>query len=59
MFCYVQFDVYDWNRDGSHDHIGGFTTCLQEMLGATQQEVGLLASFLLLLLFVVSGVAIF
>lgn len=37
---FVQFDVYDWDSDGSHDYIGGFTATLEEMLQASQHEVG-------------------
>ncbi|KAL8612435.1 hypothetical protein ACOMHN_008420 [Nucella lapillus] len=35
----IKFDVYDWDSDGSHDYIGGFTTTLEEMLTASKQEV--------------------
>ncbi|XP_052230447.1 copine-3-like isoform X2 [Dreissena polymorpha] len=30
----VKFDVYDWDSDGSHDIIGGFTTTVQELIDA-------------------------
>ena len=38
----MQFDVYDWDSDGSHDYIGGFDTTLDEMMKASdnRQEVG-------------------
>ena len=26
-----QFDVYDWDSDGSHDLIGGFSTTVDEL----------------------------
>ncbi|KAK7114316.1 hypothetical protein V1264_000394 [Littorina saxatilis] len=35
----IKFDVYDWDSDGSHDYIGGFTATLEEMLKASQQEM--------------------
>ncbi|XP_021347937.1 copine-3-like isoform X2 [Mizuhopecten yessoensis] len=35
----IKFDVYDWDKDGSHDLIGGFTTSVKEMMAASDQEV--------------------
>ncbi|KAK7498760.1 hypothetical protein BaRGS_00009852, partial [Batillaria attramentaria] len=35
----VQIEVFDWDSDGSHDLIGGFTTTLEEMLKAGSSEV--------------------
>lgn len=35
----IKFDIYDYDSDGSHDYIGGFTTTLEEMLRASNQEV--------------------
>lgn len=35
----IKFDVYDWDNDGSHDYIGGFTATLDEMLQASRHEV--------------------
>ncbi|GFN97507.1 copine-3 [Plakobranchus ocellatus] len=35
----IKIDCYDWDSDGSHDYIGGFTTTLDEMLKAANGEV--------------------
>ncbi|XP_041375225.1 copine-3-like isoform X2 [Gigantopelta aegis] len=35
----LKIDVCDWDNDGSHDLIGGFTTCVNDMLKAQQKEV--------------------
>ncbi|CAG5131604.1 unnamed protein product, partial [Candidula unifasciata] len=35
----IKFDCYDWDSDGSHDYIGGFTTTFDEMSKAIQQEI--------------------
>ncbi|XP_069113536.1 copine-3-like [Argopecten irradians] len=35
----IKFDVYDWDKDGSHDFIGGFRTTVKDMMGASKQEV--------------------
>ncbi|XP_025114757.1 copine-3-like isoform X4 [Pomacea canaliculata] len=34
----MKFDVYDWDSDGSHDYIGGFSAPLEDMLQAQQHE---------------------
>ncbi|XP_046563464.1 copine-3-like isoform X1 [Haliotis rubra] len=34
----LKIDVYDWDSDGSHDLIGGFTTSLNDLLKAEKQE---------------------
>ncbi|XP_041375348.1 copine-3-like isoform X1 [Gigantopelta aegis] len=34
----IKFDVYDWDSDGSHDYIGGFTTTVEEMEKAQRLE---------------------
>ena len=31
FFFILQLDVYDWDSDGSHDMIGGFTTTVEEL----------------------------
>ena len=31
---FLQLDVYDWDSDGSHDLIGGFTTTVDELAAA-------------------------
>ena len=31
--------MFDWDGDGSHDLIGGFTTTVEEMLKARDGEV--------------------
>jgi hypothetical protein len=36
---FLQFDVYDFDGDGSHDLIGGFTATLNDLLKAAQGEV--------------------
>ncbi|RUS76350.1 hypothetical protein EGW08_015880, partial [Elysia chlorotica] len=35
----IKIDCYDWDSDGTHDFIGGFTTTFDEMYQATKQEV--------------------
>ncbi|XP_025114758.1 copine-3-like isoform X5 [Pomacea canaliculata] len=37
----MKFDVYDWDSDGSHDYIGGFSAPLEDMLQAQQHELHL------------------
>ena len=38
---YLQLDVYDWDSDGSHDLIGGFTTTVDELAASQHgKEVG-------------------
>ncbi|XP_067652733.1 copine-3-like isoform X2 [Haliotis asinina] len=34
----IRFDIYDWDSDGGHDYIGGFTTTVDEMMKASHQE---------------------
>ena len=37
----LQLDVYDWDSDGSHDMIGGFTTTVEELAASQHgKEVG-------------------
>ncbi|KAK6185840.1 hypothetical protein SNE40_007986 [Patella caerulea] len=33
----IRMDVYDWDSDGSHDLIGGFTTNVEEMLNKDKE----------------------
>jgi len=40
MLLLPQFDVYDWDSDGSHDLIGGFTVTLQQLEASPGKEVG-------------------
>jgi hypothetical protein len=39
-FCsFLQFEVLDWDSDGSHDLIGGFTVSLQDLQSSIGKEV--------------------
>ena len=47
LFMYLQLDVYDWDSDGSHDLIGGFTTTVDELAASQHgKEVGKTSNFL-------------
>ncbi|XP_005099802.1 copine-3 [Aplysia californica] len=35
----IKIDCYDWDSDGTHDYIGGFTTNLDDMMKAAGGEV--------------------
>ncbi|KAL3860055.1 hypothetical protein ACJMK2_010227 [Sinanodonta woodiana] len=35
----IKFDVYDWDNDGSHDLIGGFTTTLTQLMEGAGKEL--------------------
>ena len=35
----LQFEVFDWDSDGSHDQIGGFTVSLQDLQTSVGKEV--------------------
>lgn len=37
--------MYDWDSDGSHDYIGGFSATLEDMLQAQQHEVPNLVAY--------------
>lgn len=35
----IKFDVYDWDSDGSHDLIGGFTHSIQDLIASPGKEI--------------------